>query len=148
MPSDGSGSVHEPGVTHEHLVVYSADPHRGGRLPVGAGNRKHDHLIRRERGLEAYGRSGLALGERGDHTEAVVFDGVVGNAGKVSEVDAVCLSRLQIGGMGCVGLQAGVELKNGILLFLDARNLTDKRYVSDVSTVTDARRVATQIFSG
>jgi len=55
-------------------------------------------------------------------------------------------NTLRVPGYALLGLQAGVELKNGILLFLDARNLTDKRTVSDISTVTDARRVATQVF--
>ncbi|HYE40392.1 MAG TPA: TonB-dependent receptor, partial [Ramlibacter sp.] len=55
-------------------------------------------------------------------------------------------NTLRAPGYALLGLQAGVELKNGLLLFVDARNLTDKRHISDVGTVTDARRVATQIF--
>ncbi|HYG90013.1 MAG TPA: TonB-dependent receptor [Azospirillum sp.] len=55
-------------------------------------------------------------------------------------------NTLRAPGYTLLGLQAGVELKNGILLFVDARNLTDKRYISDISTITDARRVGTQIF--
>ena len=31
-------------------------------------------------------------------------------------------------------------------LFVDARNLTNKRYVSDISTVADARTANTAIF--
>ncbi|PWC52710.1 TonB-dependent receptor [Azospirillum sp. TSO22-1] len=55
-------------------------------------------------------------------------------------------NTLRVPGYTLLGVQAGVELKNGLLLFVDARNLTDKRYVSDVGTITDARRVATQVF--
>ncbi|RAI59419.1 TonB-dependent receptor family protein [Roseicella frigidaeris] len=47
-----------------------------------------------------------------------------------------------------LGLEAGVTLAPGITLFLDARNLTNKRYVSDLSTITDARApgVSTAVF--
>jgi len=38
-----------------------------------------------------------------------------------------------------VNLQTGVQTANGALLYLDARNLTDRRYISDFGTVTDAR---------
>jgi iron complex outermembrane receptor protein len=39
-------------------------------------------------------------------------------------------------------LEAGVQVAPGVTAFLDVRNLTDKRYVSDLSTITDARRAA------
>jgi iron complex outermembrane receptor protein len=45
-----------------------------------------------------------------------------------------------------LGLETGIDLPNGWSLFLDARNLTDKRYVSDISTVNDARTANTAIF--
>ncbi|NOG70678.1 TonB-dependent receptor domain-containing protein [Roseicella sp. DB1501] len=38
-----------------------------------------------------------------------------------------------------LGLEAGVTVAPGITLFLDARNLTNKRYVSDVSTIINAQ---------
>jgi len=44
------------------------------------------------------------------------------------------------------GLQASYEFQRGVTLFLDARNLADKRYVSDFSTVTDARTANTAVF--
>jgi iron complex outermembrane receptor protein len=34
----------------------------------------------------------------------------------------------------------------GVTVFLDARNLTNKRYISDLSTITDARRVSSAVF--
>ena len=45
-----------------------------------------------------------------------------------------------------IGLQTGVEMANGVLLYLDARNLTDRRYISDFGTVTDARTASTAVF--
>jgi len=43
-------------------------------------------------------------------------------------------------------LQTGVQTANGALLYLDARNLTDRRYISDFGTVTDARTASTAVF--
>jgi iron complex outermembrane receptor protein len=45
-----------------------------------------------------------------------------------------------------IGLQTGVQTANGALLYLDARNLTDRRYISDFGTVTDARTASTAVF--
>jgi iron complex outermembrane receptor protein len=45
-----------------------------------------------------------------------------------------------------IGLKAGWEPVKNINLFLDARNLTDERYIPTFSTVTDARTVATNVF--
>ncbi len=55
-------------------------------------------------------------------------------------------NTLRAPGYLLIGLQTGIELPNGLLLYLDARNLADKRYISDISTVTDARVVPTSIF--
>jgi iron complex outermembrane receptor protein len=44
------------------------------------------------------------------------------------------------------GVQTGVQTANGVLLYLDARNLTDRRYISDFGTVTDARTASTAVF--
>jgi iron complex outermembrane receptor protein len=38
-----------------------------------------------------------------------------------------------------VGLEAGFSPAPGVFLFVDARNLTGKRYVSDLTTIADAR---------
>ncbi len=45
-----------------------------------------------------------------------------------------------------LGLQAGYDFRNGLSLYVDARNLTNKRYVSDISTVANARTANTAIF--
>ncbi len=45
-----------------------------------------------------------------------------------------------------LGLEAGLAVAPGVSVFLDARNLTNKRYVSDLTTITDARRVANNVF--
>ncbi|MGO4308013.1 TonB-dependent receptor family protein [Cupriavidus sp. RAF12] len=44
------------------------------------------------------------------------------------------------------GMQASYEFQRGVTLFLDARNLADKRYISDFSTVADARTANTSVF--
>lgn len=45
------------------------------------------------------------------------------------------------------GLQAGMDFRNGLSIYLDARNLANKRYVSDISTVANARTASsTAIF--
>ncbi|WP_200306149.1 TonB-dependent receptor family protein, partial [Paracraurococcus ruber] len=38
-----------------------------------------------------------------------------------------------------LGLEAGVTVAPGVSVFVDARNLTNKRYVTDLSTIADAR---------
>jgi iron complex outermembrane receptor protein len=45
-----------------------------------------------------------------------------------------------------LGLEAGMTVAPGVTVFLDARNLTNKRHVSDLSTITDARRVGSAVF--
>jgi iron complex outermembrane receptor protein len=45
-----------------------------------------------------------------------------------------------------LSFNAGWSLRGGVSLFLDARNLTDERYVSTVNAVTDATKVATAVF--
>ncbi len=44
------------------------------------------------------------------------------------------------------GLQASYEFQRGLTVFLDARNLSNKRYISDFSTVADARTANTAVF--
>ena len=44
------------------------------------------------------------------------------------------------------GLQTGMQTANGVLLYLDARNLTDRRYISDFGTVADARTATVATF--
>ncbi len=45
-----------------------------------------------------------------------------------------------------LGLQAGYSFDNGVQVFLDARNLTNKRYISDFGTVTQYSASGTQTF--
>ena len=42
--------------------------------------------------------------------------------------------------------KAGVNLGSGVNVFLDARNILDRRYLSNYSTVTDARTANTSVF--
>lgn len=44
-------------------------------------------------------------------------------------------NSIRVPGYALLGLQTGMEWRNGISLFIDARNLADRRYVSDISTV-------------
>lgn len=55
-------------------------------------------------------------------------------------------NTLKVPGYALIGFQAGMDWDNGMSLYLDARNLTNKHYITDVSTVTDARKVSTAIF--
>lgn len=55
-------------------------------------------------------------------------------------------NTLRVPSYALLGLQAGYDFRNGLSLFVDARNLTNKRYVSDISTVADARTANTAIF--
>lgn len=41
------------------------------------------------------------------------------------------------------GLQAGYQMPNGLSFYVEARNLNNRHYISDVSTVSDARAVVT-----
>lgn len=55
-------------------------------------------------------------------------------------------NTLKTPGYVLFGLQTGVDFANGVSVFLDARNLTDTRYVSDLSTITNASKVSTTVF--
>ncbi len=55
-------------------------------------------------------------------------------------------NTLKVPGYTLLGFKTGVKLKNGVHFYLDARNLTDKRYVSDIGTIKDATSTATSIF--
>ncbi|WP_298952600.1 TonB-dependent receptor [uncultured Methylobacterium sp.] len=47
-------------------------------------------------------------------------------------------NTLRVPGYALLNVQTGIDFRNGVSLFVDARNLTDERYVSDVSVVTNA----------
>ncbi|MBV9078683.1 MAG: TonB-dependent receptor, partial [Methylobacteriaceae bacterium] len=55
-------------------------------------------------------------------------------------------NTLRAPGFALLGFQAGLELTRGVSLYLDARNLTDARYVSDRGVVPDARVTAPTTF--
>ena len=55
-------------------------------------------------------------------------------------------NTLRVPGYALLGVQAGWDFRNGVSIYVDARNLTNKRYVSDISTVADARTASTAIF--
>ena len=55
-------------------------------------------------------------------------------------------NTLEAPGYAILGVEGGVDLAKGVRLFADARNLTDKRYISTYSTITDATAVATNVF--
>ena len=54
-------------------------------------------------------------------------------------------NTLRVPGYTLLGVQAGYDFRNGVSVYV-ARNLTNKRYVSDISTVADARTASTAIF--
>lgn len=45
-----------------------------------------------------------------------------------------------------LGLTAGFDVRDGLSVYVDARNLTDERYVGEFSAVTDARTASTAVF--
>lgn len=49
---------------------------------------------------------------------------------------------LKVPGYALFNVEAGIDFANGVSLFVDARNLTDARYVADISVVANARAVA------
>lgn len=55
-------------------------------------------------------------------------------------------NTLKAPGYALVNASAGIELPHGIGLFLDARNLGNKRYVAEFGAVTDARIASTAVF--
>ena len=55
-------------------------------------------------------------------------------------------NTLKVPAYALLGLTAGMDLGRGVSVYLDARNLANKRYVSDIGAVTDARRVSTAVF--
>ncbi|WP_159732739.1 TonB-dependent receptor [Methylosinus sp. Ce-a6] len=49
------------------------------------------------------------------------------------------MHTLQTPGYVLIGVQAGMKLPYGLTFYIDARNLADRHYISDVTTVIDAR---------
>lgn len=65
---------------------------------------------------------------------------------RIDDVWVDYANTLKAPGFTTWGVNAGWALGNGITLFVDARNLTDERYVSEISAVTDARTASTAVF--
>lgn len=55
-------------------------------------------------------------------------------------------NNLEAPGYATLGLEGGVDLAEGVRLFVDARNLTDEHYISTYSNITDATVAATNVF--
>ncbi len=51
-------------------------------------------------------------------------------------------NTLKVPGYALLNVEAGIDFANGVSVFVDARNLTDARYVSDISVVANAGAVA------
>ncbi|MFJ6024790.1 TonB-dependent receptor family protein [Brevundimonas sp. NPDC092305] len=56
-------------------------------------------------------------------------------------------NTLKYPGYATISLNAGIDLPNGVSLFADLRNLTDKKYVSNANAITDARTTAAEVFT-
>ena len=65
---------------------------------------------------------------------------------RISDVWVDYANTLEAPGFTVWGLNGGWDFDNGTTLFVDARNLTDERYVSEISAVTDARTASTAVF--
>ncbi len=48
-------------------------------------------------------------------------------------------NTLRVPGYALLGIEAGIDFADGVALFVDARNLTNARYVSDIAVVANAR---------
>ena len=55
-------------------------------------------------------------------------------------------NTLQVPAYTLLNVQAGFDFRNGSLLYIDARNLADKRTIGDLGTISNARRVGTAVF--
>jgi len=55
-------------------------------------------------------------------------------------------NSLSAPGYATMSLEGGVDITKGLRIFLDARNLTDKRYISSYTTITNAGLVGSNVF--
>lgn len=55
-------------------------------------------------------------------------------------------NTLKVPGYAVLGLQTGFQFENGVLFYIDARNLTNENYVTDISAITDASKASTSVF--
>jgi iron complex outermembrane receptor protein len=56
------------------------------------------------------------------------------------------MHTLEAPGYVLIGAQAGIKLPQGVSIYVDARNLSNRHYVSDVTTIIDARGQIPQVF--
>jgi len=56
------------------------------------------------------------------------------------------MNTLRAPGYALIGVQAGMKLPHGVSLYVEGRNLGNAHYVSDVSTIQDARGLAPAVF--
>lgn len=65
---------------------------------------------------------------------------------RISDVQVDYANTLKAPGYTLLGLNAGFALGQGATIYVDARNLTDERYVGEFSAITDARTASTAAF--
>ncbi len=53
---------------------------------------------------------------------------------------------LEAPGYALIGVQAGMKLPQGVSVYLDARTLANVHYVSDITTIIDARGQIPAVF--
>lgn len=66
---------------------------------------------------------------------------------RISDALVDYANTLEAPGFALLGLNAGFRLDDHATVFIDARNLTEERYVGEFSAITDARLVSTAVFS-
>ncbi|CAL4869451.1 hypothetical protein MMA231_03743 (plasmid) [Asticcacaulis sp. MM231] len=65
---------------------------------------------------------------------------------RLSKVYVDYANTLKAPGYALLNLNTGWKLKSGVTLYIDARNLTDEKYVAEFGAVTDARTASTDVF--
>lgn len=66
---------------------------------------------------------------------------------RISDVWVDYANTLKAPGYTLLGLNASWEVKDGLTVFVDGRNLTDERHVNEFSAVTDAGTASTVVFN-
>lgn len=65
---------------------------------------------------------------------------------RIDDVWVDYANTLKAPGFTVLGLNAGWDFDNGTTVFIDARNLSDERHVSEISAITDATIASTSVF--
>jgi iron complex outermembrane receptor protein len=66
---------------------------------------------------------------------------------RISDAWVDYANTMKAPGYTLLGLNASWEVKDGLTVFADARNLTDERHVNEFSAITDARTASTVVFN-